>query len=288
MIIFSGCSSISLGKKVAHRTNAEIGKIETKKFPDGEIYIRILSDIKGKECAVIQSTKSNDDLVKLILLLDLLRDLKASKVYTVVPYLGYARQDKRFEEGEALSAKTIVKILDEFSDSLITVNCHFLKRGGECEFHGIKMGNLDAFPLLAGYFRDKLEEPMVIAPDKGSLEYAQNAAEIIGCDFDFLEKERISGEEVRIEEKDLHIKDKDILILDDMISTGATIIEAAKFLYTRGVKSVNVGCVHGVFSKGIEKVRSSVDNLICTDTIERGISKVTVSGLIADKLMSMI
>ncbi|MEA3255024.1 MAG: ribose-phosphate diphosphokinase [Candidatus Altiarchaeota archaeon] len=286
MIIFSGSSSINLGKKVADNIKADVGDIRIEKFPDGEIYVRILSDVKGKDCVVVQSTVCNDDLVELILLLDLLRDLGASEVHAVVPYLGYARQDKRFMEGEALSAKTVLKVLWGFSDSLTTINCHLRRMGGEFIFHDVKVMNLDAFPRLAGYFRDKLGEPLVIAPDEGSLECARNAAEVIGCGFDFLEKERLSGEEVRIGVKKLNVRGRDIVILDDMISTGGTVIEAAKFLYTQGARSVNVGCVHGVFSQGVEKVRSSVDSLVCTDTIEGGVSRVSVAGLIGENLTS--
>ena len=284
MIIFSGSSSINLGKKVTDDINASVGNSRIKRFPDGEIYIKILSSVRGEECTVIQSTASNDDVVELILFLDLLRDCQASKIHTIIPYLGYARQDKRFEEGEALSIKTILKILDGFSDSITTVNCHFRRGVGEFISHGVKIRNLDAFPLVAGYFRDKLREPMVIAPDKGSLECARNASEVIGCDFDFLEKERLSGEEVHIGVKELNVEGRDIVILDDIISTGGTIIEATKSLHSQGARSVNVGCVHGVFSQGMEKINSSVDSLVCTDTIERDVSKVSVAGLISREL----
>jgi ribose-phosphate pyrophosphokinase len=112
MIVFSGRSSEKLGRSIAEKLKADFGRIEIKSFPDGEIYVRALSKVEGKECLVVQSTPRNEDFVELILILDLLQDLGASKIHTVIPYMGYSRQDKRFVEGEALSAKTILKIID--------------------------------------------------------------------------------------------------------------------------------------------------------------------------------
>lgn len=284
MIVFSGGSSLALGLKVAKEAGWEFGELKTDRFPDGEVYVRVLSKVKDLECLIVQSTLRNDDLIELLILEDLLNDLGASKVHAVVPYLGYARQDRRFNEGEALSAKTVLKLIDGMADSFTTVNCHFLEEAGTFKYNGIKVRNLDAFPLLAEYFAGRLKCPVVIAPDKGSLHYAKNAACIIGCEFDFLQKKRLSGEKVIIETKRLDVAGKDVLILDDMISTGGTIIEAVKVLRKAGAETVNVGCVHGVFSHGVDKVKSVTDSLVCTDTIEREISRVSVSGLTVQAL----
>ncbi|MFZ2455793.1 MAG: ribose-phosphate diphosphokinase [Candidatus Altiarchaeia archaeon] len=284
MIVFSGSSCASLGRKIAKGKGLIPGKAKVERFPDGEIYLRLVSPVKGEECVLVQSTLGNDNLVELLLFLDMLRDQGASSVHAVVPYFGYARQDKSFNSGEALSAKTSLKLMLSLTDSVTTINCHFLDREGVYKFHDLEIKNLDAFPLLAKYFKEHLKCPMLIAPDKGSLEYAKNAAEIIGCEFDFLQKKRLSGEKVEIQTKDLDVQGKDTLILDDMISTGGTIIEAAKLLKSQGASSVNAGCVHGVFSTGAERVRSAVDLLVCTDTLERGISKVSVAQLIGKSL----
>lgn len=282
MIVYSGTSTTALGRRVAEGLGAVFADVEARRFPDGETYLRSRSTAEGEDCLVVSSTPGNDDLVELVLLLDLLRDLGASRVDAVVPYIGYSRQDRRFMAGEALSAKTVLKLVSGLSDSVTSVNCHFLDGEGVYEFHGMKVKNLDAFPLLAEYFAGKLEKPVVIAPDRGSLDYARNAAKLMGCEFDFLRKKRLSGDEVVVEVKDLDVGGRDVLILDDMISTGGTVIEAAKVLRDQDAASVNVGCVHGVFSHGMEKVAACVDMLACTDTLERGISEVSVSGLVAD------
>ena len=284
MIIFAGSESISLTGKVAKKINVELGRIEIKRFPDNEFYVRVLSNIKGKNCVVIQSTPRHDNLIELFIILDALQDFEAKNTSVILPYLTYARQDKRFKNGEALSAKTILKILDSFSDLIVTINCHFFDKEGEFEYHGIKIRNLDAFPDLARYFGARLSNPVVIAPDKGSEKYAEKAAEILKCDFDYLSKKRISGTEVQIDIKKLDVKGKDVLILDDIISTGGTILEAAKIVRKQGARSVNVGCVHGIFSKGLKMFDGVVDELVCTDTIPKKVSKVSVSRLLADAI----
>lgn len=323
-IIFGGSNSSDLAGKVAKHGNFIPGEIIIKQFPDSEIYIRILSDVKNKECAVIQSMQNNDNLIELLIILDALNDFGAGKITAVIPYLGYARQDKRFKKGEAMSSRTILKLIGSFADEIITVNCHFLNEAGtfnvgdyfkstslffeknirsdnydNIDFNKkiketednpdnqeIILKNIDAFPVLAEYFKNKFNKNLVvIAPDKGALHYARRAAGIIGCEFDFLEKTRLSGDTVKIEPKNLDIKDKDVLILDDMISTGGTIVESAKVIKKHRAKTINVGCVHGIFSKGTEMFEGVVDELVCTNTLNTDVSKVDISEAIAKEFV---
>ncbi|PKP54337.1 MAG: hypothetical protein CVT90_01785 [Candidatus Altiarchaeales archaeon HGW-Altiarchaeales-3] len=345
MIIFSGSASLVIAKKVAKHKNQPLGEIEVKKFPDSEIYVRIISCVKDKNCVVIQSCKTNEDIIELLIILDALNDLGAKHITTVIPYIAYARQDKRFKSGEAMSAKTILKLINNSSDRIINVNCHFLNEQGTFnvaehfnatsefykknmksdDFSKISDGNfdkisrffekksyyfddigfneklkvkgskdtelfienLDAFTAVAKYFENELDNKnlVVIAPDKGALNNAKRAAGVIGCEFDYLDKTRISGNKVIIKPpKNLDIRNKDVLILDDMISTGGTIAESAKILKSCGAKTITVGCVHGVFSEGIKMFEGVVDGLVCSNTLETGVSKVDVSGIIADRI----
>ncbi|MFC2154203.1 ribose-phosphate diphosphokinase [Candidatus Altiarchaeota archaeon] len=283
MIVFSGQNSKELAAKIVRGGFAE-GKVERKTFPDGELYLRVATNVKGKECVVVASTTSNDDLVELLLLLDALNDQGAERIIAVVPYLAYARQDKAFLEGEALSAKTVVKLVSGLCDEILTFNCHFLDKEGKEKYQSVEVNNLDAFPILAKHFQEELKDPILIAPDKGSLEYAKTAAERMGCDFDNLSKTRVSSEEVEYEQKDLDVNGRDVLILDDIISTGGTIIRASEFIRKQSPSSINVGCVHGVFARGTEGLKKAVDSLVCTDTIQRPESKVSVSDQIIEEL----
>ncbi len=291
MMIFGGSNYQNLAERVARHARYELGELFVKRFPDNEIYVRLVSNVEGKDCTIIQSTRTNDELVELILILDALKDMKARKITAVVPYLGYARQDKRSKPGEALSAKTVLKQIDNYSDRILTLNCHFLDEEGEHDVskyfdlqdQKLVLNNLDAFPILTEYFKEKFakENVIIISPDKGALQYAEKAARIIGCEFDHLEKTRISARKVKIDGKNLSVKGKDVLMLDDIISTGGTILEAAKVLREAGAKSVRAGCVHGVFAEGIENLLEAVDELACTNTLNTSVSEIDVSELIA-------
>ncbi|MBD3388084.1 MAG: ribose-phosphate diphosphokinase [Candidatus Altiarchaeales archaeon] len=284
MLVFGGTRSSGIAWSVAKALKSEVGKSEVKTFPDGEKYVKLLSKAEGRECAVVQSVRSNDDFMELLLMLDALRDMGAVQVHAIMPYMAYMRQDKRFTEGEALSAKTLLKVLDEFADSLTMINCHFLSEGGESFYKHVRFMNLDAVPLLVKYFRSKVKNPIVVAPDKGSMGYAKAAAEILDCDFNHLSKKRISGSEVVIKSKDLDVKGKDVIILDDIISTGGTIVESVKVIRGWKPASINVGCVHGLFLKGIESFTGVVDRLVSTDTLDNPVAKVNVADLIAEDL----
>ncbi|MDD5112017.1 MAG: ribose-phosphate diphosphokinase [Candidatus Altiarchaeota archaeon] len=284
MIVFGGSNSVSLAWDVSKDIGAQLGKSEVKKFPDGEAYLRILSDVRNQDCAVIQSVRTNDHLVELLLFLDALRDQGAREVVAVLPYLAYSRQDKVFASGEALSAKTILKIIEELSSRIVTVNTHFMRGFGEGSFHRVRFTNLDAIPLLTSYLRPRMSHPMVIAPDAGSLGMAKYAAELMGCEFDHIKKKRISGSEVIIETKPLAVKGMDVLILDDIISTGGTIVKVADFVGEWKPKSINVACVHALFTNGLDIFRGKLDRIIATNTVESPISRVNVGPLIAREL----
>lgn len=279
-----GSESKKLAEKVAKNTKLKICKIELKRFPDNEIYLRILTNIKGKHCIVIQSTPTSDAFLELILLLDTLRDLGAEKINAVTPYIGYSRQDKRFLPGEAISIKSILNIIFKSADEITTVNAHFLSKLPN-EYKSLKIKNLTAFPLIAKYFKKKLKNPVLIAPDKGALRYTEEAASVLNCNFGYFEKKRISAEKVEMEVKDVDVSGKDAVILDDIISTGGTVLRATEILKNENANSINVGCVHAVLLDGIRKVAKFADEVICTDSIFREkFSKVSLSSIIAENL----
>lgn len=284
MIVFGGSNSVGLAWDVSKSTGAELGKSEVRKFPDGELYVKILSDVKHQDCVVIQSARSNDHLIELLLFLDALKDQGAREIIAVMPYMPYSRQDKVFSQGEALSAKTVLKLVDELSSRIITVNTHFMRTSGETLYHKIRFTNLDAIPLLVDYMKVRMKNPVVIAPDTGSLSMAKHASELLGCNFDHIKKKRISGEEVIIESKTLDVKGKDVLILDDIISTGDTIAKVADFAREWKPKSVSVGCIHALFTNGMDVFTGKLDRMISTNTVESPVSKVNVGPLIAREL----
>ncbi len=252
----------------------EIIEIELGKFPDGEKYVRILGS--GKEATVISSTFAPQDekIVELLLIGDALREKGFEKLRAVVPYFAYSRQDRVTKEGEPISVRAIMKALGLYYDELYVVDIHNPETLRH--FPG-KAVNISPARVIADYFREKLGEGLVLAPDRGALGRARAVAEELGLDYSHFEKRRVSPTEVEIRPVDVDVKGKNVLIVDDIISTGGTMIRAAEILRRLGAKKVFVGVTHGVFAEGaIERVSRAVDELAVTNTIPTPVSKISV------------
>jgi ribose-phosphate pyrophosphokinase len=284
MIVVSGSQSQNLAFKVAKLLNTKLTRVEYKRFPDNEIYVRVVDEINDDEAVIINTQKNqNDAIVETILLCDALRDEGVKNITLVAPYLAYARQDKKFNPGEAISIRALAKIYSNIVDKLITINPHetHIK-----EFFTIPFIYGDAIPKLAEYVKDKLENPIVLAPDKGALEFAKTASEILNAEYDYLEKTRLSPTEIQIAPKTLDAKDRDVLIIDDIISTGGTMATAVKLLKEQGAKKIIAACVHPVLiGDALNKLYSAgVEEVVGTDTYLSEVSKVSVAEIIVDLL----
>jgi ribose-phosphate pyrophosphokinase len=206
-----------------------------------------------------------------------------------VPYLAYARQDKVFLKGEAVSIEAIARMLDAAGvDSLITVNIHEKNVLTKFPFPA---KNLSAAPLLAGYFKQReFRDAFAIAPDKGAIEMVQEAAAVLGCEYGYLEKQRdrYTGL-VSIKKKKLDVKGKKAIIFDDIISTGGTIVAAATLLYELGATEVYAACVHPLLIGEAEKRlrEAGVKEIVGTDSIPSLVSKVSLAPLIAQALREL-
>jgi len=274
-VLVSGSASPMLSSELSRTLGWELVKPEVRKFPDGEIYLRITSSLEGEEVVVIESLSppQNEHLTELLFLLDLCRDLGARKLTALVPYLAYARQDKRFKDGEALSVKTIARLL-ELADKVVVVEAH----SKESLSYFKKVEEVKCFSLLGNYLAKLgLRDPLFLSPDEGSMERVREAAKAAGADFDCLQKERLSGTRVRIERKRVDASGRDVVILDDIISTGGTVVESCKLL--KGARRIWACCVHGLFvGNALERMKSAgVSRILSTDTIESRYSKISVA-----------
>lgn len=260
--------------KKAINYGKEVLETEIKKFPDGEKYIRILGE--GKEALVIQSTYNPQDenLIELLLIGDSLREKGFERLLAVVPYLAYSRQDRVTKEGEPISVRAIMKMLSLYYDELYVFDLHNAKT---LAFFPKKATNLSPARAIAEYFNEKLGDGIILAPDKGALERAKAVAEILNLEFSHFEKKRISPTEVQMQPVNIDVKGKNVLIVDDIISTGGTMIKAANILRKMGAKNIFVSATHGVFAKGaIERVENAVDELAVTNTIPTPVSKISI------------
>jgi len=281
MIVFSNQKSEPLASEIAAGLGAPPGAIEKKTFPDGEIYVRLLTKVLKEDVALIHTTQNNNDLVELLLTLSAIRDNGAHSVTCVVPHMVYQRQDEAFLQGEAVSAKVVLNLIHRFADQIITVNAHFLDKGGKGKFGGVTVKNLDAFPLLGKYFTG-VKDLLIIAPDEGAMHYAEAAGKAVGCPYDYLIKKRLDGETVEMQPKKLNVAGKKVVILDDIISTGGTMKKAAEMLKSQGAKKVSLGCVHGIFTKGTD-IFGDLE-VVCTNSLPTKLSRVSLAPIIINAL----
>ena len=288
MIIVPGPSSASLGRKMAEILEAKLVPVAFKKFPDGESYLRFEEEVAGEEVVVVQSTGPPQDtsLIQLLILIDAAKDLGAKRVTAVVPYLAYARQDKRFLLGEAISIQTVGKLLKAAGiDELLTVNVHEEK---VLKKFGFPAESVSAMSLLAEHFKSKgFQGAFSLAPDRGAAQLAVEAAEVLGGEYGWLEKKRdLYTGEVKTEEKILNVSGKDVIIFDDIISTGGTVANAVKILKKQGARRVFAACAHPLMiGNAKEKIlQSGAEGIVGTDSVPSDVTVVSLAPLLAKVL----
>ena len=288
MIIVPGPSSASLGRRMAEILEAKLVSVAFKKFPDGESYLRFEDEVAGEEVVVVQSTGPPQDtsLIQLLILIDAAKDLGAKRVTAVVPYLAYARQDKRFLPGEAISIQTVGKLLKAAGvDELLTVNVHEEK---VLKNFGFPAESVSAMSLLAEYFKSKgFQGAFALAPDRGAVQLAVEAAEVLGGEYGWLEKKRdLYTGETKTEEKTLNVSGKDVIIFDDIISTGGTVANAVKILKKQGARRVFAACAHPLMiGNAKEKIlQSGAEGIVGTDSVPSDVTVVSLAPLLAKVL----
>lgn len=268
---------------LAAKTSEALGVdlVETKysRFPDGELYLR--TGELDEETVIIGSATSNDALVELVLLIDA---CEGSSCTLVVPYLGYARQDKRFHPGEPISARAIARIFSRGVDRVFTVNIH---EESVLAHFGIPAADLTLAPDIGTFLkRCEIEDPLILAPDGGASAFAEAVSAAGDWDWDELKKTRLSGEDVVMEPKRLDAAGRHVVIVDDIISTGGTLATAAGMLFAQGALRIDAACVHGVFCSGAyaRLKEAGVTMIAASDSIESAASLYSASERIAGAL----
>ncbi|MDR0523802.1 MAG: ribose-phosphate diphosphokinase [Candidatus Methanoplasma sp.] len=281
MFVVGGSSSRSLSTEVARILGAPHAQAATSRFPDGECYTRVDAPLGGEDAVIIQNTYPDGNLVEMLLIQDAVKRAGPRSVTLVVPYFGYARQDRVFKPGEPESAGAMAAHLGMACDRIVTVDIHKEEVLGR---FGCPGRDLKAAAAIADHFRGGGVD-LVLAPDIGAAGRARDVGDRLGVPHDHLEKTRLSGSEVRIAPAKMDCAGKRILIVDDMISTGGTIIAARGALAAAGAESVSAACTHGVFAPGaLERLQGSLDGIACCDTIEGAASTISAAPLIAAAL----
>ena len=285
MFILGGTSARTIAEDISKELQQPLIEVTYKRFPDDEFYVRILDDVKGEDVLIVQTTYPDTKIVELLLMQDAVYEAGANEITVALPYFGYSRQDKKFEDGEPISARAIAEHISLHADYVITVDPH---KEHLLDFFNVPAYSCSAVVEIAKYLKEK-DVDFVLAPDKGAKKRAQQAAGIIGCEYDYMEKTRIDGTTIKIKPKNLDAKNKNVAIIDDIISTGGTMAKSIRELKKQGAKKVSVACTHGLFVGGAkEKLLSAgCDEIISTDTIEDEFSKVKTAPCIAEMFLKI-
>lgn len=281
MDVVAGTASGLLGGRLAVALDSQVVPCEIRRFPDGEAYVRVGEDLAGREVAVVQTTWPDPNFVEALLLRDAVLAMRPRRAVLVVPYLSYARQDKRFKPGEALSSVALCKALAEGWDEFLTVDVHSPEVLGKV---GPAARNVSALGEIATYLQGKGVD-LVVSPDEGSIDRVRPVAEAVGVPFDHLVKTRVDSEHVEIAPKSIDASGKRVAIVDDIIATGGTIAAAATALKGAGASSVLAACTHGLYAGGaLGRLHEKLDDVVSTDTVESATARVSAAPAIAQAL----
>jgi ribose-phosphate pyrophosphokinase len=268
--IFAGNSNPALASAVCKYLDIPLGSAEISTFPDGEKLIRVDDNVRGTDCFVVQSTcrPVDEHLMELLIFLDCLKRASVRRITAVIPYFGYARQDRKDEGRVPITAKLVANLIDTAgADRVLAIDLHAHQLQG---FFDIPVDHLTGELVLSKHFRDKkIDNLTVVSPDVGNIRTASLYASHLGGDLAIIHKRRMSGSVVKAYEIIGEVKDRNVLMCDDIIATAGTVCGAAKLVKERGAKKVYVGATHGVFApQSFEKLKQApIDEIVITDTI---------------------
>lgn len=281
--LFSGNAHRKLAEAICKELNVPCGNCEVGKFSDGEIFVNIAETVRGCDVFIIQPTSSpvNDNLMEALILIDALKRASAGRINAVIPYYGYARQDRKTKAREPITAKLVANLLTEAgTDRVISMDLHAGQIQG---YFDIPVDHLSGIPILAEYFKDMIDEDtVVVSPDIGGVVRARNFASILDLPIAIIEKRRPKANVSEVMNVIGDIKDKNVILVDDIVDTAGTITKAAEVLKNIGAKHVYACATHAVLSgPAIERIDNSViEKFVVTDTIpltdEKKIDKIEV------------
>ena len=287
MVVVSGSNAQQVAEQLALALDWDHVQLEARRFPDTEGYIRIpeeqIEAIRKEPVVVVSNTFPDAGIVETLLMLKAISDVRKGSlenlrgiepqrmenigpgVYLAVPYFGYSRQDKRFKPGEVISARAIADMLATQCDGLTVLDLHAPQVLENLE---IPVAFTSAMPELANHLQSEVKPDFILSPDKGAIERASQVAQLIDCEFSYLEKTRIDAHTIIHKAKDLDVKGKVVAIVDDMIATGGTICRAADALRSQGATEVHAACSHGLFTGGaIRRLTQFVDGVHATGSL---------------------
>ena len=288
-VIFSFPGSDDLAKSLVEKTKFELGDLSIREFPDKESFVQIFTDVKDKEVVILCGLdKPNKKLSPLIFLADLCKELGAKKIKLISPYLGYMRQDIRFNEGEAITSKSFAKILNGYFDSGITIDPHLHRYEKMSEIYDFPFKVLHASNVIAEWIKENIKNPVLIGPDSESKQWVSDVAKKANAPFMVLNKIRNGDKEVEISVPNVEkYKKYTPVLVDDIISTARTMIGTVEHLKDAGMEKIICIGIHAVFAgDGYEALKNAkVCDIITCNTIHHKTNRIDISDIIAKELM---
>ena len=279
--LFSGSANPEFAKKVSEYLGMNVSDAKLNKFSDGEISVQITQSVRGQDVYIIQPTcaPTNDNLMELLIMVDALKRSSAKSINAVIPYYGYARQDRKAAPRVPISAKLVADLLEKAGiNRVVTIDLHAAQIQG---FFNIPADNLFGSILFVNYIKSKnLKNPIIASPDIGGVARARQYADKLGYDLVIVDKKREKANESQVMNIIGDVKGKDVILVDDMVDTAGTLVKAAEVLKEKGATSVMACCTHGVLSgPAYDRVANGVlDELVISDTIptKKNAKKITV------------
>ncbi len=268
--IFAGNSNRALSEEIAKKLDLELGDVELGKFSDGETSVHIAETVRGRDLFIIQSTSApvNDNLMELLIMIDAAKRASAGRVTAVIPYFGYARQDRKARSRDPITAKLVADLIESAgADRVLTMDLHAAQIQG---FFKIPVDNLVGGPTLYRYFAKEVNEDfVVVSPDIGSVTRSRKVAEKLGCSLAIVDKRRPKANVMEVMNIIGNVEGKNCLMVDDIIDTAGTITQGAQALYDAGAKEIKACCTHAVLSgPAVERLANSrISELVMLDTI---------------------
>ncbi len=283
--IFSGTSNPELAEKIAARLKLNLGEVQVVRFKDGEIYVRVDETVRGRDIFIVQSTSGpvNENLMELLIFIDALKRASARTINVIMPYYGYARQERKSSPREPITAKLVANLLTTAgADRLIALDLHADQIPG---FYDIPVDHMQALPLLAKYFLGKKlkgDDVVVVSPDIGGVKRARKLAEWLDCKIAIIDKRRPKPNMSEVMNLIGDVEGKIAIFIDDMIDTAGTIVNGVEAIMARGAKESYICCSHAILSNpAVERLENcSVKEVVITDSIrlpeEKKLDKITI------------
>ena len=279
-MIVPGAASQVLAARLATELGEPLAAVEYDRFPDGET-LATVPDFDGDRAVVVATTDTNDAWVELLQLQDAVREAGASEVVTVLPYMGYARQDQSFEAGQPVSARAMARAISTGADRVVLVNPH---EDAVADFFACHVTVCDAAGRLAEPLPGSLADPLFLSPDAGAVGLAEAVRDAYGGgEVDFFEKTRHSGTDVEVSPSDADVAGRSVVLVDDIVATGSTMSEAVAHLSADGADRVFAACIHPLLAGNarLKLERAGIERIVGTDTVERDVSRVSVAPVVA-------